>query len=191
MKRRRSYDIPGHAHELTFSCYRRSKLLASDRTRTWFIDALRAARDRHGFRLIAFVVMPEHAHVLLHPMACEGVEPVPIRTILQGIKQPVAQRAIAWLRANDPAFLDRLRIERHNGTHEHRFWQRGGGYDRNLWKPEALWSVVDYLHRNPVRRGLCERPTDWRWSSVRWYEEMDDVVLDVDLVPPGVLKTYT
>ncbi len=155
------------------------------------MQAIRSARDRHGFRIIAFVVMPEHTHILLHPMPGEGGEPVAIKTILQAIKQPVAQHAIAWLKANDSAFLDRLRIERDNGTHEHRFWQRGGGYDRNLWKPEALWSAIDYIHRNPVRRGLCERPTDWLWSSARWYEEMDGVVLDVDLVPPGALKTYT
>ncbi len=46
-----------------------------------------------------------------------------------------------------------------------RFWQRGGGYDRNLWSPERIRDAVEYIHANPVVAGLCARPQDWAWSS--------------------------
>ena len=62
-KRRISYDEPGHAHELTFSCYGRLPLLSKDRTRLWLIEALDVARQRWAFELWAYVIMPEHAHM--------------------------------------------------------------------------------------------------------------------------------
>jgi putative transposase len=62
----------------------------------------------------------------------------------------------------------------------HRFWQPGGGYDRNIMSIEALRSMVDYIHANPVRRGLVARAEDWEWSSARWYAGPGPVKLEVD-----------
>lgn len=50
-----------------------------------------------------------------------------------------------------------------------RFWQEGPGFDRNLFSPEAITASMDYIHLNPVKRGLCEKATDWKWSSARFY----------------------
>jgi putative transposase len=65
----RRFNIPGHAHELTFSCFQRLPLLERDRTRGWLIEAIGEARKRERFDLWAFVIMPEHAHLLVHPRA--------------------------------------------------------------------------------------------------------------------------
>jgi hypothetical protein len=51
----------------------------------------------------------------------------------------------------------------------HRFWQPGGGYDRNFHSSGALRAGIDYFHANPVRRGLVAKAEDWEWSSARWY----------------------
>ena len=59
--------IPGHAHLLTFSCFRRMPLLSKDRTRRWFLEALGAARSALEFDLWAWVIMPEHVHLLIYP----------------------------------------------------------------------------------------------------------------------------
>jgi putative transposase len=32
-----------------------------------------------------------------------------------------------------------------------------------------LWAMINYFHQNPVRRGLVQRATDWKWSSARFY----------------------
>ena len=56
-----------------------------------------------------------------------------------------------------------------DGQASYRFWQRGGGYDRNLWSPEEIHEKIHYIHANPVRRGLVVRPEDWPWSSVHDY----------------------
>jgi putative transposase len=50
-----------------------------------------------------------------------------------------------------------------------RFWQEGPGFDRNLFCAEAILSSLEYIHHNPVKRGLCRRAVDWKWSSARYY----------------------
>ena len=178
-KLRKSWHEPGHAHELTFSCVRRWPLLSKDRTRTWFVEALDQARRKWHFLLWAYVIMPEHAHVLLLPRA-PGAD---VGLLLKAIKQPVSQRAVGFLRTQNPAWLKRLRVERPGGRVEYRFWQQGGGYDRNILQAETAWQCVEYIHANPVRRGLVATPEDWPWSSARWYAGFDDVMLGMDEPP--------
>ena len=66
-KTRRRFDEPGESSELTFSCYRGYAFLSRDRTRLSFIEELEAARRRWSFDLWAYVLMPEHVHLLIHP----------------------------------------------------------------------------------------------------------------------------
>ena len=61
-----------------------------------------------------------------------------------------------------------------------RFWQRGGGYDRNIHTENELEEKIVYIHENPVRRGLVLQATDWRWSSARWYAGVRTGQLEVD-----------
>ena len=180
-KLRELSDLPGEAHELTFSCYRGLKMLGRDRTRRWLIEALDAARRKHDFELWAYVIMPEHAHVLLYPKRPE----YNTGAIRQSVKQPVGQKALNWLKSNDAAWLTELRKVSGEGRVHYHFWQPGGGYDRNVVKPETAWAAVEYIHRNPVRRGLVQHPEDWVWSSARWYEGQGQVVLEMDGTPPA------
>lgn len=50
-----------------------------------------------------------------------------------------------------------------------RFWQAGGGFDRNVRTDDEFLRELLYIHGNPVKRGLVFRPGDWRWSSASWY----------------------
>jgi putative transposase len=167
-KQVRSYNEPGHAHELTFSCFHRLPLFSRDRSRQWFLEALKSARRRRKLDLWAYVVMPEHVHVIVRSRD-SGYE---MRLIRTALKVPVQRKALAFLRTEAPAFLERLRDEQPNGEVHYRFWQRGGGYDRNVTDPATLRTMIEYVHANPVRRGLVSRATDWPWSSARFYEGM-------------------
>jgi putative transposase len=151
----------GHAHCLTFSCYRRQPFLAKDRSRLWFTDAVDRARQKHCFHVWAYVVMPEHVHLLVWPTQAV----YDISEILNSIKQSVAKRALAFVRREAPAFLARMEDRQPSGEIHYRFWKRGGGYDRNVVELTTVHWLVEYIHANPVRRGLCRRPEDWHWSS--------------------------
>ncbi len=49
--------------------------------------------------------------------------------------------------------------------------------------------MIDYVHMNPVRRGLVARATDWRWSSAGWFEGMPTCDLIPDRIPPERVPT--
>jgi putative transposase len=49
-----------------------------------------------------------------------------------------------------------------------------------MHSPEAVHASIEYLHNNPVRRKLVATPTEWEWSSARWYAGRRDVPLAMD-----------
>jgi putative transposase len=175
------FNDPGHAHALTFSCFRRQPFLSKHRSRAWFIEALERARDKHRFHIWAYVIMPEHAHVLLWPTETN----YEVSEILNSIKQSVAKRALTFVRREAPSFLARMEDRQPNGKSRYRFWQRGGGYDRNVVEPKTAYQQIDYMHNNPVRRGLCDRPDDWPWSSAAAHAglRMGPLRIDVEFLP--------
>src|SRR3954462_2786625 len=145
------YNDPVHAHALTFSCFHRQPFLSKDRSRGWFIDAVDRARITHHFHVWAYVIMTEHVHLLLWPTLPD----YDISEILNSIKQSVSKRALLFVRRETPAFLVRMEDHQPNGSLHYRFWQRGGGYDRNVVEPATVHQQIEYIHNNPVRRGLC------------------------------------
>jgi len=180
-KCRRRYEGLGHARYLTFSCYHNQPFLRSERACHWLRDATAAARDTLQFDLWAWVLMPDHVHLLLHP--CGGTA---VGSILRAIKEPVSRHAAAWVRKNAPDFLWRMEEIRPNGRRIVRFWQPGGGYDRNIHSAEELHEKIDYIHRNPVRAGLVEDPAAWPWSSYSAWHDCIDGPLPIDrtTLPP-------
>ena len=98
--------IEGHRHArfLTFSCYKRMNLFGTAALRDVFTDCLSTARDRHAFSLFAWVVMPNHVHLLVMPKDAEQT----VATVLRAIKQPVAQRVIRRWRELDAPILSDL-----------------------------------------------------------------------------------
>ena len=157
---RRNYNLPGHAHELTFSCYQRFAFLRSPRTCHWLADAINDAREALAFDLWAYVLMPDHVHLIIYPRR----DVYDIAETRSAIKLPMARRAIAFLRRKSPEWIEKL-TRRRGGRSETLFWQSGGGYDRNITSPKTLALMIDYLHLNPVRKGLVASAVDWKWPG--------------------------
>lgn len=178
-KQVRHYHEPGDFHELTFSCYRRMPLLANNRWRGYLSESIAEATAQEGFRLAGFVYMPEHVHLLVYP-----VTPKPrIDRLLAMIKRPCSVRIKEELLSRSSPLREKLTIRERPNRVVFRFWQEGPGYDRNLTTPKAVLASLDYLHLNPVRRGLCPRSELWRWSSARFYRH-DGKPVDDPLLPP-------
>lgn len=121
--------------------------------------------------------MPEHAHLLIWPTS-----PIyDVSKILATVKLPVTRKAISHVSKTAPSFLKRMRDTQPNGDIHFRFWQRGGGYDRNSVEPCTIWKQIEYIHFNPVRRGLCDRPEDWHWSSAGNYAGVRNAPMTIDI----------
>jgi len=144
-------------------------LLTDDTWRTLLGSCFDQAATKWGFDLVAFVYMPEHVHLLVKPNSKDSL----VRHLLKGIKQPFSKEVKRRLRASDNGLLARLTVQERPGKSAFRFWQEGGGYDRNLTEPRSIAAAIDYIHTNPVRRGLVHRAVDWRWSSCRFYERQE------------------
>jgi len=78
-----------------------------------------------------------------------------------------------------------LTIRQRPGVTTFRFWQEGPGYDRNLTEPKTVLHAIDYVHDNPVRRGLVRRAVDWKWSSARYH------LLDPPRQFPGLPQVHS
>jgi putative transposase len=172
----RRHNDPGHAHALTFSCFQQHPFLSKDQSRSWFVDAVDRARAKHQFHVWAYVIMPERIHLLLWPT----LPNYDISEILNSIKQSVSKRALQFVHREMPAFLAQMKDQQPNGAVHYRFWQRGGGYDRNMIEPATVHQQIEYIHNNPVRRGLCSKCEDWHWSSAADYSGVRSGRLKLD-----------
>jgi REP element-mobilizing transposase RayT len=108
-------------------------------------DAQRVIRygaELGHYVLHAYVIMPNHVHVLLDPI-------VPLKKLTSGIKGVSARDANARLgRTGKP------------------FWQ-DESFDHWIRGPGQFARIQNYIENNPVKAHLCANPQDWPWSSAR------------------------
>lgn len=174
MGRRVRFNLPGHAHELTFSCYKNRPFLADDHYCNMLAEALLMARQKHSLHLLAYVFMPSHVHLLISP----NESPYDIAKILQTLKQSASRRVMIDARRSNPALLGEFCSG--NTSRPYQFWQSGGGYDRNIVNRKALRNTIDYIHNNPIRAGLVDLPEQWRWSSFRDWADLGEGPIPID-----------
>jgi putative transposase len=132
----------GQSHFVTFCCYHRHRLFTTDASRRIFESALERVRRSFRLQVFGYVVMPEHVHLLLSEPRQDT-----LADALKSFKQGISRRLIA------------------DADH---FWQKRY-YDFNIRNYAQFVEKLRYIHRNPVKAGLCERPEDWEWSSFRHY----------------------
>jgi len=175
-KQLKRQEIPNQARFLTFSCYQRLPLFNNDKIKDSFVDHLESTRTRTQFKLFAWVIMPEHIHLLIWP----DLPDYPASKVAWHLKRNFAKEIIARWKELDAPILSKIRIQ----DDKHRFWQPGGGYDRNIIDSHELPEKISYIHSNPVRRKLVTHPEDWNWSSAKWYAGDRDNQLPIDDIKP-------
>ncbi len=143
---------------------------------------MKRTRTKLGVRWVGYVVMPEHVHLLVFPMLKGTDEPVAISTVLQDLKQYVGRHGKEALRSiwhegqglgSDP--MDAWAL----GVGPKPFWKTRA-YDFNVTTEKTLHTKLDYMHKNPITRGLVERAEQWVWGSYRYYEYDDASVIVMD-----------
>jgi len=107
--------------------------------------------------------MPTHVHLLIRPSVDDTIS-----KILISLKKSFSYEALLKIEDNNPDLFMRWSITE-RGQKVRRFWQVGGGYDFNIINARILKSKIDYIHMNPVRKGLVKEPVEWQWSSARFW----------------------
>ena len=171
----------GQSHFVTFCCYHRRRLLTTDESRRIFESALERVRRNYRLHVYGYVIMPQHVHLLLSepqqdkssdrtaplkpkgglngPPVLSELQHDTLADALKSLKQGVSRRLIGNLPLKPKPGL--------SGPPEH-FWQKRY-YDFNVRNYPQFVEKLRYIHRNPVKAGLCERPEDWEWSSFGHY----------------------
>jgi len=182
------------AHFLTARTFHSVPFFGDPTCARIFCEELEAARAKYGFHVIAFVVMPDHIHLLLW-WDTDNLPDLTISKVAWAVKGLSARRIVQYLAEKDrvgdgnavahpgnavahpgnavahtPAqpLLQPAREPRdqpHYRNGRYKVWQQGAGYDFNVYTPKKLVEKVVYIHANPVRAGLASRPEEYPWSS--------------------------
>jgi putative transposase len=172
-----------HLHYLTANTYRKARIFDTDRYNWKFVQTLNDLRTEQGYRIIGYVLMPEHCHLLIWPGPL--ADPSQIMQKLSGrtanfiLRNLRENLAFPWCRK----MLNRFPMP--PSVHDHaycRVWNRRG-CDLNIWSEKKIQEKLTYMHNNPVKRGLVAHPGDWPWSSWRYYYLDDSSVLSMDHLP--------
>jgi putative transposase len=194
----------GQSHFVTFCCYHRHPLLTSDESRRIFEAALERVRRSYKLCVYGYVVMPEHVHLLLSEPQ-RGT----LADALKSLKQGVSRRLIGSCALKSFPLKPKAGLSGPPSPHkptpglsgppsphkptpglsgppsglsgplEH-FWQKRY-YDFNIRNDSQFVEKLTYIHRNPVKAGLCGRPEDWPWSSFLHYAAGAEGRVEIEL----------
>jgi putative transposase len=129
----------------------------SEKEREIILETLDDQRSKASFFLFAFVVMPDHMHLLLSPNS-QGL----ISGITQ-FKSNAAKRILGLRKSRGPLWQPRY-------------------FDNIVRRVRDFWKKLEYIHENPVNAELVTRAEDWRWSSINAYSRNISSPIAVDLV---------
>ena len=131
------------------------------------IRVLSESRQRLGFLLCGYVLMPDYWHALIYPQY-----PLLLRQVLHDAKKIMTLRLHQRRGSGGPLW-------------QHQFWDRFVRHEREFQER------LEYMHLNPVRKGLVKQPEDWRWSSYNNFAldkavvEACPIRIDYVRLPPG------
>jgi REP element-mobilizing transposase RayT len=130
------------------------------------------------YDLIAWVVMPNHVHVLIR--VYEGIS---LAKIVQSWKSYTGKRIRQMM--DDPG---RAGARRSPGVQTRAVWMREY-WDRYIRDERHFAAAVGYIHENPVKARLVKLPQDWRWSSAHEFaEEAEQALGDPSQAAPGAAE---
>ena len=168
---------PEHLYFVTTSAIGHLPLFESDSAKRLIVDCLHFLRTTGRMKLFAFVVMPNHVHVI----GCFSAR-YTLADMLRDFKRYTARQVIAELKARENLkLLASLRSLNTDRRQEYKVWE--DGYDsRDLLSPKMLQQKMDYVHLNPCQPQwkLVEDPVDYLWSSARFYMADLPAIVPVD-----------
>ncbi len=138
------------------------KLLEHDKYKDIIVSSLRFLVEDKRIILNAFVIMPDHIHLiwqmqpLIHP-----------QHVQRDFLKYTAQQIKHDLQKNHPELLEHFEADANDRYYQ--FWKRRA-LSIELRTHKVYRQKLDYLHRNPVKTGFCKLPEEYKYSSALFYE---------------------
>ncbi|MCM4166869.1 hypothetical protein KCTC52924_01723 [Arenibacter antarcticus] len=156
------------------------------------IDSLKYCIENKGLILYGYVIMSNHIHMIIQ--SNDGK----LSNLVRDFKKYTANKILDSIQ-NEPEsrrewMLDSFKkaTATHSRNKNYQFWQYGN-HAEEIYSSKFMWSKLNYVHMNPVRAGIVERASQYRYSSASNYVESKGLV-DVELVDnpvTDVLKPYS
>jgi len=169
------YDYDGRARFITICTHKRMPTFTNNAMRYILIDDLEEIRNRFNLKLIAYVIMPEHLHLIVIPTGIDSVG-----FIIGEYKRMTSKKIHELMSTYGRKSLHNF-VTIRNRKERFVLWMRRC-YDHNIRSEESLWQKVSYCHNNPVKRGLARNPSEYMWSSCRYYCGFRDALLEIDSI---------
>ncbi len=168
---------PNLVHYVTAVTYNRVPVFSIEQCCSLLIDALSETRLKDPFKLIGYVIMPDHFHLLANPLNMN------ITKLAGKLKGRAPSKLLKWLRnENETATLRNLALRKPLASGQtHAVWlQDFSAID--IWSHKFIRQKLNYIHLNPIRAGLCDHPAKWRWSSYHAYfpHDVGSVPIEID-----------
>ncbi len=127
---------------------------------------------KYEMEITAFVIMPNHFHLI-----CNCKE---LRKAIQYIKSYTAKEILKQLNEDGNYKILAKLYEGKSGyktKSNYQVWQESF-HPQQIKDQKMLKQKIDYIHYNPVRKGLVENPEDWKYSSARFYLKNENCGLE-------------
>lgn len=178
MSKLKTYSVVGHAYFVTTTVCGRMPIFHWDNYCNIIIRNLNFYREAYRFKLLGYVLMPEHLHLISLPVGERNIS-----DIMRSFKSYTAKEILEELRREGKrrllgSFANQAKRGRNQ---QHQVWMHGFA-DKNVFCKEFFLQKLDYMHSNPVKRGLVESPTDYKYSSARNYLLGDQSVIEIDFL---------
>ena len=165
-RKRQVFDENGHVHFVTFSCYKRRRILDTRKACEIVVSFLSSQLQLNEGQCLGFVVMPDHVHA-----AVWFDEPGKLSRFMQQWKRRTSLEIKQYLRKERPNYLPDTRASQP-------MWQPRY-YDFNIRSESKLNEKLTYMHMNPVKAGLVGAPEEYPFSSARHYLLDEPVGVDI------------
>jgi REP element-mobilizing transposase RayT len=167
------------AYYLTSVCHDRLPIFRTPSIAQIACDALAEARRSAGFLLFAYVLMPDHIHIITDRSRT-------ITDTLRFTNGIIARRVINYLKENDYIeSLNKLRIQTRDRKHKYALFQHHPNAFE-IYRDDTMMQKVNYVHMNPVRAEFVEHPNDYQFSSARQWNrkslETEPLIVDHKLI---------
>jgi REP element-mobilizing transposase RayT len=156
-------NLPGALHFVTGNFLDRTKVFTEPACCRSFLEELRSINQEWPSKLIAYVLMPDHFHLISNPRDGQ------IREFVSELKSFSAKRIV------EESERFRFRINEDG----HRVWQESFKA-MPLWSGWMIWQKINYIHANPVKAGLVDSAKDYQWSSFTSFHAQGDQPLAVN-----------
>ena len=161
-------NLPGALHYLTGNINNRLPVFEQAACCQKFIDACSRLKEEWPFKLVAYVLMPDHVHLIVNPRDGRIIE-------LAGALKSLSARGILELETG----YSFLRDNPDEDGSIHQVWQESFKAVP-LWSDWMIWQKINYIHNNPLKEGLVKSAPDYRWSSFRSFYFGGSEPLDKD-----------